>query len=203
MQGTVVMLLALSGLGCHHKKCEPAYVSSCYSSCYSSGYSSSSCYSSGYSGYSSCYSGSSSCYSSSCYSSSCYSSCYSSDSSSCYSSCYSTPRHHHGLFGHKRNRCQACCEPAPVMAVAPSCDACSTGYGSAPVYGTYTPVYEGYASGQMGSSQAPMVQGGYQPPVTTPATSAPGVMGDTAPAAPTTPSNPAPVTPPNPTPSGI
>ena len=49
MQGTVVMLLALSGLGCHHKKCEPAYTSGCYSSCYSNCYSSSSCYSSGYS----------------------------------------------------------------------------------------------------------------------------------------------------------
>ena len=38
MQGTVVMLLALSGLGCHHKKCgSPPMLTSCYSSsCYSS-----------------------------------------------------------------------------------------------------------------------------------------------------------------------
>ncbi len=35
MQGTVVMLLALSGLGCHHKKVETTYADSCYSSCYS------------------------------------------------------------------------------------------------------------------------------------------------------------------------
>ena len=35
MQGTIVMMLALSGLGCHHKSCGPAYVPACYSSCYS------------------------------------------------------------------------------------------------------------------------------------------------------------------------
>ena len=26
MQGTIVMLMALSGLGCHHKECDVAYV---------------------------------------------------------------------------------------------------------------------------------------------------------------------------------
>ena len=49
MQGTIVMLMAVSGLGCHHKSCAPvATAPSCYSSCYSG----------------------SSCYTSSCYSSS-------------------------------------------------------------------------------------------------------------------------------------
>jgi hypothetical protein len=63
MQGTIVMLMALSGLGCHHKSCEvafaPSYFTSgaCYSGCYGDGFSTvvepscySSCYSSGYSG---------------------------------------------------------------------------------------------------------------------------------------------------------
>ncbi len=45
MQATVVMLMALTGLGCHHKKCEPVYETSCYSSCYSSSGCYSSCYS--------------------------------------------------------------------------------------------------------------------------------------------------------------
>ena len=30
MQGTIVMLMALSGLGCHHKSCDVAYVPSYY-----------------------------------------------------------------------------------------------------------------------------------------------------------------------------
>ena len=38
MQGTIVMMLALSGLGCHHKSCAPVNVSACYSACYSSCY---------------------------------------------------------------------------------------------------------------------------------------------------------------------
>jgi hypothetical protein len=189
MQGTVVMLLALSGLGCHHKKVDASYVETCYSSgCYSSCYSSS-CYSSCYSGgYSSCYSGGySSCYSGGAYSSADY---------GCYSSCYSSRRHHHGLFGHKRRACQACYTPAPAP---PVCDPCSGGGSSYPVYGTYTPVYSGYASGQsMGSAQS------YPVPVKSsmaPAAPTPGAATDVAPAAPEAPSpgNPAPpVTPPPP-----
>ncbi|MGZ3472091.1 MAG: hypothetical protein ACXWO1_20595, partial [Isosphaeraceae bacterium] len=61
MQGTIVMLMALSGLGCHHKSCDVAYAPSCYSgSCYSGCYGG--CYSGDYativepSCYSSCYS---------------------------------------------------------------------------------------------------------------------------------------------------
>ena len=38
MQGTIVMLMAMSGLGCHHKHRDVAPVSACYSSCYSSCY---------------------------------------------------------------------------------------------------------------------------------------------------------------------
>jgi len=40
MQGTVVMLMALSGLGCHHKSCVTTVAPACYSSCYGSCYSS-------------------------------------------------------------------------------------------------------------------------------------------------------------------
>src|SRR4051812_5526849 len=66
MQGTIVMLMALSGLGCHHKRCDVAPVATCYSSCYGACYGSAapmsyttyvapSCYSACYS---LCYSGS-------------------------------------------------------------------------------------------------------------------------------------------------
>src|SRR5208337_3920538 len=105
MQGTIVMLMALSGLGCHHKSCDVAYVPSyygtgaCYGGCYGGGYATvvepscySGCYSSGYSG---------------CYSSG-YGGCY----GGCYDSCYSGRRHgcllsalfhcFGGLFGHHR-----------------------------------------------------------------------------------------------------
>jgi hypothetical protein len=180
MQGTVVMLLALSGLGCHHKQVAPSYGGGCYSSCYSDF----GCYST--------------CYSSGCYSSgysSCYSSCYSGGYSGCYSQLYSSgysgyscaPRHRHGLFGCKRNSCAACC---------------GTGYGSVggfgyddlPVYGSYTPVYDGYAT-----SQGPMIQGpgsSYGPtygtnPMTPPAAAAPMAPEPTTPPAPS-PGNPAP-----------
>src|SRR5271157_2225866 len=89
MQGTIVMLMALSGLGCHHKSCDVAYVPSyydtgaCYGGCYGGGYATvvepscySGCYSSGYSGcYSSGYGG-------------CYGGCYGGGYDSCYSGCY-------------------------------------------------------------------------------------------------------------------
>ncbi len=43
MQGTIVMMMALSGLGCHHKSCAPMPVATaCYASCYSAPYGS--CY---------------------------------------------------------------------------------------------------------------------------------------------------------------
>ena len=75
MQGTIVMLMALSGLGCHHKSCDVAYVPSyygtgaCYGGCYVTEYSSvvepscySGCYSSGYGCYGGCYSSGYGCY---------------------------------------------------------------------------------------------------------------------------------------------
>src|SRR6185312_1558772 len=103
MQGTIVMLMAMSGLGCHHNNCAPAAVSyascygssGCYSSCYSlvsaqsyTTYVAPACYSAGYA---SCYSG--------CYGSACYGGCYGGVS---YGGCYGGRKHHHGLFGCKR-----------------------------------------------------------------------------------------------------
>ena len=44
MQGTIVMMLALSGLGCHHKSCGPAYAPACYSACYSGYAAATACY---------------------------------------------------------------------------------------------------------------------------------------------------------------
>ncbi len=85
MQGTVVMLMALSGLGCHNKSCDVAYAPPAYS-CFSGG-----CYANVYPPdyvSPSCYSG--------CYSS-CYSGCYSSYGGSCYGGCYSgSYGGHHG-----------------------------------------------------------------------------------------------------------
>ena len=37
MQGTLVMLVALSGLGCHNKGCDVAYAPPTYSSCFGVG----------------------------------------------------------------------------------------------------------------------------------------------------------------------
>ena len=36
MQGTIAVLMALSGLGCHHKHCAsmPVMAPACYSACY-------------------------------------------------------------------------------------------------------------------------------------------------------------------------
>src|SRR5208283_3192838 len=85
MQGTIVMLMALSGLGCHHKSCDVAYVPSyygtgaCYGGCYGGGYATvvePSCYSGCYSSSYSCYGGGYD---------SCYSGCYGGGYDSCYS----------------------------------------------------------------------------------------------------------------------
>lgn len=205
MQGTVVMLMALSGLGCHHKACDTVYApSACYSSCYSS-YDFGGCYSStGFGCYGgdivgSCYS---SCYSSSCYSSSCYSdlSCYSSCYSSCFSSCYSAKRKgccigrlFSGLFhNHKWHKYSGYNAYASddYVASAPF----YTGYSGLPVFGANVPVY---SSGQVVESvspvvtPAPAVTNDATPPPPAPAATAPKVE-DTVP----TPPTPAPVTPP-------
>ncbi|MEJ7639187.1 MAG: hypothetical protein WKF75_14750 [Singulisphaera sp.] len=123
MQGTIVMLMAMSGLGCHHKHRDVAPVSACYSSAYDSG-----CYSSYApvattyvvpSGYSACYSsGYSSCYSSG-YSGASFSSCYGGSGSG--GGCYGGKHHgmkkmFGGLFGHKKRRhAEVCCEVGGVM----------------------------------------------------------------------------------------
>src|SRR5438270_825185 len=78
MQGTIVRLMALSGLGCHHKSCGPAVVSACYGGgCYGGG-----CYGGGYGGcfgggYGGCFGGMS-------YTSYVAPACYSSGYSMCY-----------------------------------------------------------------------------------------------------------------------
>jgi hypothetical protein len=75
MQGTIVMLMALSGLGCHHQGCNGCnaapYMSGCYSACYDIGYANygPGCYATaGFDAYMGCYGG--------CYGGGCYDSCY-------------------------------------------------------------------------------------------------------------------------------
>lgn len=155
MQSTIVMLVALTGMGCHHKSCdtcyEPASVVS-YGGCYS-GYtnacytaSAPSCYATAYTG---CYGGN---WGSSCYGGACYGA--GDWSGSCYGgACYGgwghhrAKKHRHGLFGcFTRNRCGVC-NPAPAI------DSCYGGWDSCysqPVFGSYTTTY---SSGQYGSSQ--------------------------------------------------
>ena len=101
MQGTMVVLMALSGLGCHHKHCDVVHAPASYSSCYDGGWG-------GCHGVS---------YVSGCYSapvviesgySACYDSCYSGGWGGCYSSCYGGKRHGGllgRLFGHKNRGC--------------------------------------------------------------------------------------------------
>ncbi len=165
MQGTIVMLMALSGMGCHHMSCAPAYGGGCYGGAggYYAGYNT---YSTPL--YASCYSG---CYSSyygaggGCYGG-CYSSYYGAGYASCYGGCYGGRKHcglfsgygpglfgGGGLFGCHRNRgCYGGCyggysEPIPAYD-------CYTGCSPA-VFGSYTPVGPASATGQTwGSSQA-------------------------------------------------
>lgn len=201
MHGTVVMLMALSGLGCHYKHADVVYAPSCYSgvadACYSSCYSSSviqpACYSSCYSA--SCYS---SCYSEACYSSSCYSSCYSGRkhgffgkhfgklgglfkkhhrtayvADSCYSSCYSS-----SCYTETYASCYSGCY--------------SSGYAPA-VFGTEAPIYGTPIPAT--TAPATAVPAGATPATTAPATTSPAgadlyrggqpaVNGDTPPPAP-------------------
>src|SRR5271165_3087587 len=99
MQGTVMMLMALSGLGCHNKGCDVAYAAPTYG-CYSSG-----CYANVYPGfvspqsYTGCYTG---CYSgcyADVYGGGCFGGgCYGGGYSSCYSACYGGRHHGCGLF---------------------------------------------------------------------------------------------------------
>ena len=94
MQGTMVVLMALSGLGCHHKHCEVAYAPACYSSCYDGGWGG--CHGASYV---------SGCYSAPVVVESCYSAGY---GGGCYSSGHGGKHGGGGflgrLFGHKKNR---------------------------------------------------------------------------------------------------
>jgi hypothetical protein len=177
MQGTIAVMMALSGLGCHHKSCDVEPVAACYSAacyataCYGGGYSG--CYALSYAApvapvfetYPSmqgpvvvvgCYGG---CYGSARYASACYASaCYTERVyDSCYGGCYGG-RKKHGLFaclfgghGHKR-RASYCPPPAPACYAS----ACYGGGYGMPVYGDYTPAYvvsgPSYGSGQVISS---------------------------------------------------
>ena len=154
MHGTVVMLMALSGLGCHYKHADVAYTPSCYSgvadACYSSCYSSSviqpACYSS-------CYS---SCYSEACYSDSCYSSCYSGRKHGHFKKGFGL---FHGLFKKHHRR-------AVVESCYSSCY--STGYAPA-VFGSSMPIYET----PMNAAPATTAPATTAPATTAPATTAP------------------------------
>lgn len=134
MQGTVVMLMALTGMGCHHKACDTGYHTTALTGCY--GDYMNACYAS----YApACYAEpvvmSSQVYMDDCCGTTVHSACY----SDMYNACYSVPalykygkhRHRHGgLFGcFKRKRCGAC---NPVYSGWDSC------YGAA-VFGSYPP----------------------------------------------------------------
>lgn len=175
MQGTMVMLLALSGLGCGHSAHKAPVYDSCYSSCYGGvAYDAcyDSCYSACYGGgfvqtsYGSCYS---SCYGGSCYATgydACYSSCY---GGSCYGGGLFKRKHGGlfscfggggGLFGHKHKRAyydacySACYGPTAYYDSCYSACYFSPVYTNAydmPVFGTYTPAVSpqaGYGSPQ-------------------------------------------------------
>ncbi len=153
MQGTIAMLMVLSGLGCHHKGCTDCYATPYAGGCYTA------CYDVGYMPYApACYAGT---YAGGCYGTSCYSSCY---SSSCYgSSCYgsaTTPATAvaTALATPVRSTvmaCSAASDGAAVHAIlVPRCTPVAIAllggcYGSmaymgdctGPLFGSYTPVY--------------------------------------------------------------
>lgn len=160
MQGTIAVLMALSGLGCHHKSCNDCYVApACYSAPYLTGCYSA-CYDVGYVAYSpgcyatACYGGWDACYGAACYGAACY-------GSACYGGCYGGGHRHGGLFGcFKRKHCGVC-NPPVAYGCYGGCyggwDACY----STPVFGSYGPVYAmgPVVSSQMVSPQYPAAQG--------------------------------------------
>jgi hypothetical protein len=106
MQGTVMMLMALSGLGCHNKGCDVVYAAPTYSG-YSSG-----CYANVYPSYVSpqsytgCYAGGySGCYAT-IYDGGCFGGgCYGGGLSSCYAGCYGGGHHGCGLLARLFSHC--------------------------------------------------------------------------------------------------
>jgi hypothetical protein len=173
MQGTIAMLMALSGLGCHHKSCDVGYVApacyagpACYGGCYSGAWDvgyvayAPACYATAYSA---CYGG----WANACYGSACY-------GGACYGGCYGG-KHRHGLFGCFKRRNCGICNPVVAGCYGGGWGACyGGGWGAAcyatawdvvgvgaPVFGSYTPAYYGgeviyggpYMSGQYPAGQ--------------------------------------------------
>ena len=162
MQGTIVMLMALTGVGCHNKGCNDCdygapYMGGCYSSAYDVGYASygPGCYGTtsydAYNGvgYNSCYGGGGYYGGDACYGGGCY-------GGGCYGG--GGGHGHRGLFAcMKRKRC-GICNPAPVCAPVAYGGCYGGGYSETASFGSYTPVYGGM------SPQMPMLssQGSYQ-----------------------------------------
>lgn len=193
MQGTIVMLMALTGLGCHHKGgghhavAPSCYADAgCYGGCYDGTYATGQ--SVGYTSYApACYATAySACYGQT------YSSCYGATWDACYSSaacygdwggCYGGGHSHKGLFAClKRKKCGAC-NGGYTGCYGNWYDA---GY-STPVFGAYMPTYGGdviyngaTTSGQMGSGQAVWSDAGGSVYSITPTQAAPAT-GDSVP----------------------
>ncbi len=206
MQGTVMMLMALSGLGCHNKGCDMVYAPPTYS-CYSSG-----CYANVYPSYVSpqsytgCYAGGySGCYAT-VYDGGCFGGgCYGGGLSSCYSACYGGRHHGCGLLA----KLFSCCG-----AKRHGCYGSSYGYGGdfgayeADFYGPfgydlpYSASMNGYARafnyGVGAPGEADMGYSGGLPAAGTPTEAAPPV-----PATPVSPSTPSATTPPAGTPDTV
>lgn len=208
MQGTIVMLMALSGLGCHNKCYDVAYTPPSYScfggGCYANVYPTqwaspqgyAGCYSAGYSGcYATAYAG--------CFGGGCFGGCY----GSCYSGGYGGYGHGHhgcGLFA----RLFSCCGWKNRSYYA--FDPYGMGsYGMGGGYGNYDPAIFGYALqynygtmadevGPAATSATPSEAAPVPPNPVTPAPT-PGSM--TTP--PTTPAPPTPVTPAPPSGTGL
>ena len=154
MQGTIVMMMALSGLGCHHKKCCVDYVAPCYTVSYPAP-SHQGCYGGG--GYGGCYGGSMAyvapaCYCNGlrwmlwrrdCYGGGCYG-CGGATAAVCYGAVAASccpPRQEAGFscFGHRRRACDVF---AGDLAYA------------MPVYGSYSPVYPAVRAQRAGGDPA-------------------------------------------------
>jgi hypothetical protein len=195
MQSTILMLMTLTGLGCHHKACDYSYAAP---ACYSETVSYSGCYASaqsvGYTDYApACYATAySACYNQT------YSSCYGATWDACYSSascygdyggCYGGGHHKRGLFsglfscfkGRKHSGYSACY------------GSWNEGCYSTPVFGSYTPTYGGdvvYGAPVTGSGQWSSSQGTWSTPVNSGVTITPAQTGDAVPPPSTaTPSN--------------
>jgi hypothetical protein len=213
MQGTVMMLMALSGLGCHNKGYDMVYAPPTYSGypsgCYANAYpnfvspqSDAGCYVGGYSG---CYAA--------VYGGGCFGGgCYGGGLSSCYSACYGGRHHGCGLL----SRLFSCCKSR-----GHGCYSYGYGYGGDPwgyddttFYGgpaawdlPYSPSVNGYARafnyGVGAPGEAEMGYYGGMQGAATPSEAVPPVPATPATANPptpsaTTPPTPGPVTPPAP-----